>query len=137
MRRTVRIDRPAAEVWDAVGDPARLAEWWPGVTGVAMDGDLRTITLGSGLPMPERIVNVDQLLRRFQYRIESPVVREHLSTLDVLDLGDGTSLAVYSCDADPSTMALIIGGAAGSALEGLRHRLEAGAAEPATDGGAD
>ncbi len=49
---------------------------------------------------------------------------EHLSTLDVHDLGDGTSLAVYSADADPATMALIIAGAAGSALESLRDRLE-------------
>ena len=48
--------------------------------------------------------------------------REHLSTLDVIDLGDGTSLVVYSADADPSTMALVIAGAAGNALEHLRDR---------------
>jgi len=52
-------------------------------------------------------------------------VREHLSTLDVIDLGDGTSLAVYAADAIPSTMALIIAGAAGNALLHLRDLMEA------------
>ena len=56
--------------------------------------------------MPEEIVTHDRLQRRFQYRITAPMVHEHLSTLDVIDLGDGTSLVVYSADANPSTMAL-------------------------------
>ena len=30
IRRQVRIARPAAEVWAMVGDPAALAEWFPG-----------------------------------------------------------------------------------------------------------
>ena len=53
-----------------------------------------------------------------------PMFREHLSTLDVLDLGDGTSLVVYAADANPSTMALVIAGAAGSALEHLKDMME-------------
>jgi hypothetical protein len=52
------------------------------------------------------------------------MVKEHLSTLDVIDLGDGTSLVIYGADADPSTMALVIAGAAGSALEHLRTTME-------------
>ena len=56
--------------------------------------------------------------------ITGPIFREHLSTLDVLDLGDGTSLVVYAADADPATMALVIAGAAGNALEHLRDLME-------------
>ncbi len=43
---------------------------------------------------------------------------------DVLDLGDGTSVVVYAADAQPATMALVIAGAAGNALEHLRSILE-------------
>jgi hypothetical protein len=75
--------------------------------------------------MPEEIVTNDSILRRFQYRITTPMFKEHLSTIDVIDLGDGTSLVIYAADADPGTMALIIAGAAGSALLELRDRLEA------------
>jgi hypothetical protein len=124
VRRQVRITRPPDEVWELVGDAARIPEWFPGIVAAVVEGDVRTITTGSGLPMPEQIVTVDALQRRFQYRITAPLVREHLSTLDVLDLGDGSCLVVYGVDADPATMALVIGGAAGNALEHLRDLME-------------
>jgi len=124
IRREVRIRRSADELWEWVGDPARLAEWWPGITACVVDGDSRTITMGSGLPMPEKLLTIDRLQRRFQYRITAPIFREHTSTIDVHDLGDGTSLVVYSVDAEPSTMALVIGGAAGNALQHLGSLVE-------------
>lgn len=125
VRREVRIRRPADDVWAVVGDPARIHEWWPGIVSSTVVGRSRTIVTGAGLPMPEEILTHDPLQRRFQYRITSGLFREHLSTLDVLDLGDGSSLAVYSADADPSTLALVIAGAGGNALEHVRTLLEA------------
>ncbi len=124
VRREVRIRRPASEVWDAIGDPARVQEWFVGIDSSTVDGDQRVVVTGAGIPMPEQILTHDPIQRRLQYRITAGVVREHLSTLDVHDLGDGTSLVVYAADADPATMALIIAGAAGSALEALRNRME-------------
>jgi hypothetical protein len=111
-------------VWALVGDPARIQEWFPGIESSTVEGSNRVVVTGSGLPMPEEILTNDPLQRRFQYRITAPMFREHLSTLDVLDLGDGTSLVVYSADADPSTMALVIAGAAGNALDHLRTMME-------------
>jgi len=127
VRTEVRVGRPADEVWALVGDPTRLAEWFPGITGCSVEGDQRVITTGSGLSLPEKILTVDPLLRRFQYRITAPLFAEHLGTIDVHDLGDGTSLLVYSTDAEPSVMALVIGGAAGTGLEQVRDLLEGGA----------
>jgi carbon monoxide dehydrogenase subunit G len=124
VRREVRIACAPDEVWAVVGDPIRLPEWFPGIVECTVDGDTRVITTGSGIPIPEQILTVDSIQRRFQYRITSAIVREHLSTIDVIDLGDDTSLLVYAVDADPSTMALIIGGAAGNAINHLREMLE-------------
>jgi uncharacterized protein YndB with AHSA1/START domain len=129
VRREVRISRPADEIWSIVGDPARVQEWFTGIESSTVDGNSRVVVTGSGLPMPEEIVTNDSILRRFQYRITAGMFKEHLSTIDVIDLGDGTSLVVYAADADPSTMALIIAGAAGSALLELRDRLERQGAE--------
>jgi hypothetical protein len=125
VRREVRIGRPADEAWAWIGAPERLPEWFPGVVAAVVDGATRVVTLGSGLPMPEQLVTVDPLQRRLQYRITGPMLREHLSTLDVIDLGDGTCLAVYSADAEPSAMALVIAGAGGDALQHLKQLLEA------------
>ena len=124
VRNELRIARSAEELWAIVGDPARLAEWFPGVSSCTVEGDDRVVTTDAGLSMPERLLTVDRLQRRFQYRITAPLFREHLSTIDVHDLGDGTSLVVYSVDAEPSVMALVIGGAAGAALDRLRSLAE-------------
>ena len=124
VRRQVRFECSPEDVWAIVGDPARIAEWFPGIVSATVEGSTRTVMTGSGLPMPEEILTIDPLQRRFQYRITAPMIREHLSTLDVLDLDDGTCLAVYSADAMPATMALVIAGAAGSALEHLRAQME-------------
>lgn len=124
VRRHVRIACPADAVWAVIGDPARVQDWFPGIESSTVDGTTRVVVTGTGLPMPEEIVTNDPLQRRFQYRITAPLFREHLSTLDVLDLGDGTSVVVYSADAIPSTMALVIAGAAGNALEHLRTMME-------------
>ncbi|HVM08497.1 MAG TPA: SRPBCC family protein [Acidimicrobiales bacterium] len=124
VRRQVRIACPPDQIWELIGDPARLPEWFPGIVEAQVDGTSRVIITGAGLPMPEEIVTNDPIQRRFQYKITAPMFREHLSTLDVLDLGDGTSLVVYAADSDPSTMALVIAGAAGNALENLRTLME-------------
>jgi hypothetical protein len=128
VRREVRIKCPADKVWALVGDAARIPEWFPGIVDAVVDGDTRTITTGAGIPMAETFTS-DPLQRRFQYRINGPLLKEHVSTLDVIDLGDDTCLVVYSVDADPNTMALVIGGAAGNALEHLRSQLEGRAME--------
>jgi hypothetical protein len=129
VRREIRIRRPPEDVWAVLGDPGTIHEWFPGIVASSVEGDVRTVTLGSGLPLPERIVTNDPILRRFQYRVEGGLFRNHLGTIDVLDLGDGSSMVVYSTDAEPDVMALVIGGATGAALHELRRQLEA--ADPA------
>jgi hypothetical protein len=124
VRREIRIRRPAGDVWAVAGDPARLHRWFPGIVDSTVDGTTRVITTASGITMPEEILTVDPILRRFRYRIVSPIVREHLGVIDVFDLGDDTSLVSYSTDAEPDAMALMIGGATGGALRELRRQLE-------------
>jgi hypothetical protein len=109
--------------WELVGAPERLAEWFPGIDACTVDGSTRTIVTGSGIPMPEALLTTDHTLRRFQYRITSPFFVEHLGTVDVHDLHDGTCLVVYATDAEPAVMALVIGGAARAGLAGLAGRL--------------
>ncbi len=123
MRHMIRMECPPDVVWDVVGAPERLAEWWLGVESCEVDGDNRTILTRAGLPMPEKLLTIDHNQRRFQYRITAPLFVEHLSTIDVLDLDDGTCLTVYSVDAEPAVLALVIGGAARASLGQLPELL--------------
>jgi hypothetical protein len=102
-----------------------LPRWFPGIIDAQVDGATRVITTATGLSMPEVIVTNDALQRRFQYRITAPIVQDHLGTIDVFDLGDGSSLISYATDCEPDALALVIGGACGNALRELRRRLEA------------
>lgn len=124
IRHHVRIARSADDVWALVGDAARLHEWFPGIVACEVDGDRRTITTGTGLPMPEEILVHDDVQRRFQYRLDVPIVAFHRGTIDVLDLGDDECVVVYQTDADPRTMALVIGGGARGALAELKQQME-------------
>jgi uncharacterized protein YndB with AHSA1/START domain len=124
IRHEIRIVRRADDVWALVGDPARLAEWFPGIVTSVVDGSTRVITTGAGIPMPEEILVNDPVQRRFQYCITAPLFRFHRGTIDVIDLDDETSLVVYSTDADPRTMALTIGGGTAGALDELRRLME-------------
>jgi hypothetical protein len=126
VRRELRMHHPAEAVWSAIGDAAAIQEWFPGIVAATVDGSTRTITLGSGIPMVEEIVTNDPILRRFQYRLTGGFIRSHLGTVDVIDLDDGTCLAVYSTDAEPDVMALVVGGATGNALHELRRQFDSG-----------
>ncbi len=130
IRRELRIDRNAAQVWPLIGDPGRIHEWFPGIVSCTVetteDGVSRTVTLGTGIPLVEHIITNDPIAHRFQYRIAGGVFKEHLGTVDVIDLDDGTCLGVYSTDAVPDVMALVIGGATGTALENIKALAETG-----------
>lgn len=124
LRHSVVIGVPAERVWALAGDPARLHEWFPGVTGCEVVGTSRTIHLASGLSLPEEILVHDDAQRRFQYRITAPMFNYHRSTLDIVAIDANSCLAMYSIDCDPRTMALIIAGGAADALLELKAVME-------------
>jgi hypothetical protein len=126
VRHHVVVDVPAAAAWALLGDPTRVTEWFPGITACVVEGSTRTVTLGSGISMPEELVTIDALQRRFQYSVRLPIVRSHLSTIDVLELEAARCCCVYSADAEPAVMALVIGGTAADGLVRAKSILEEG-----------
>ncbi len=126
VRHQVHLECPPDHAWALVGEPTRLHEWFPGIVSSTVEGDQRTVVTRSGLPMPEQLLTVDPVLKRFQYRITSPLFAEHLGTIDVLDVDDGSCLVVYSTDARPAPLALVIGGAARAGLARLPELLGVG-----------
>lgn len=125
-RREVVVAVGADAAWRVVGRPEVLHHWFPGIVDCRVEGDRRTVTLGTGLTLDETILTNDALQRRFQYRIAGGFVSEHLASLDVIPLADDTCLVTYASDAAPATMAVVLGGAMQGALAELRRQLEAG-----------
>lgn len=127
-RSQVRIRRSPDDVWAVLRDPMRIVEWFPGITGVSMEGDVRTIVMASGLPVNEDIVTIDHRLRRFQYRITGPLpVSFHLATMDVIDIGTPNapeSLLIYSTEIVPDPMSFVLDGATSTAIANLGRILD-------------
>ena len=124
IRSHARIHRSADEVWKVVGDPSRIVEWFPGLTGCVVEGSTRTLTMRSGLPVIEEIVTLDDRMRRFQYRITGPLpVKYHLGTMDVLEDGEPGCLIVYSTEISPDPMAFVLDGVISEGIENLTRML--------------
>ena len=133
IRHEIRINRSAADVWTLAGDPTRLHEFFPGIASCQVEGNNRVIVMESGMPMPEEILVCDNTQRRFQYRITVPMFKHHRGTIDVIDLHDDTCLVVYSTEADPRTMALVIAGGTAGALDELKRLMELDATNDGTN----
>lgn len=138
IRRELRIARPAEQVWELITHPAEIERWFPGIVAATVrtvdDTTVRTVTTGTGVQLEERIVTNDPIARRFQYSITGAAFRSHLATIDVIGLGTDDCLVVYSTDAAPDVMALVLGGATGAALEGIRELALAGDTDPTRSG---
>jgi hypothetical protein len=89
-----------------------------------MVGSARKIKMGD-ISVTEEIVTVDDDLRRFQYSItDMPIpVEFHLSTIDVLEDGDGT-LIVYGVDVRPDMLKDILGPTIAGACVGMKKHFE-------------
>jgi hypothetical protein len=125
MRYEVRINRPAADVWALAGDATKLHHWFPGIKDCTVDGTSRVIVTNSGIPMPEEILVCDDTQRRFQYQLKVPMFKHHRGTIDVIELDAESCIVVYSTEADPRAMALVIGGGTHEALHELKRQMEA------------
>jgi hypothetical protein len=124
VRYERRIKASPDTVWNLVRDPRSIPEWFPGITSCDVEGKVRTIHLANGISMPEEIIISDDLLRRFAYRVTSPLYRSHLGTIDVIEIGPKDSLCIYSTTAEPDVLALVIGGGSAGALDEIQRLAE-------------
>jgi hypothetical protein len=129
LRYERRIRADADVVWGVVTVPSSIVEWFPGVLSCTVEGSRRVLTLASGIEMPEEILVNDARQRRFVYRIDSPLYRFHLGSIDVIELGEGDSLCVYSTTAEPDALCLLVGGGTANALIEIARIAEARASK--------
>jgi len=106
---SVDIATDADSVWALVGPFGLLAEWLPGFSKVELEdgGRVRRLHADDGSVFVERMVTFDDEGRSCSYTIvEAPLgVADHLATMRVRSLGDGSSARVDWTAAFTSTNA--------------------------------
>jgi hypothetical protein len=108
-------------IWALVSDPMAITRWGQGIAGATWDTDTRTVTLESGVWVRERVVTIDNSLRRFQYEVlpdDGTGIERHLATVDVLDDPSG-SLVVWSVDVKPDSAGRYMQKVAAGCLQAL------------------
>lgn len=117
--KTVEIDAPAADVWDAVADFGAVhRRFAPGfVTHVELEPGARIVTFGDGSVAKELFLGIDHAHRRLAYSVQSERLTHHNASFQVSDLGGGRCKLTWIADVLPD------------AFEGyLSERMEAGIA---------
>jgi hypothetical protein len=121
IRHHARTSASADDVWKLVTDTGDIT-WMPGVDSSSQEGDVRTVSLGA-MTVKEQIITNDEALRRVQYRIIEPPMESHLTTVDVIDEGDGC-LVVISCDVTPDEMHALLDPTYSGTVEAIKQHAE-------------
>ena len=123
------VAAPPDEVWALVGDPGRIGEWFAPVTACEMDGDRRTVTMGNGAVLVERVEQDDA--RAYSYSVLSgiPGLTSHRATLRVVEAPGGSRVLwrqTATSEAEGYDAESRLGGVMTAGLERLRDVLEGG-----------
>jgi hypothetical protein len=105
--KTITIDAPAADVWDAVADFGAVhRRFAPGfVTDVALIEGARMVTFGDGTVAKELFLGADPTARRLAYSIESERLAHHSASFQASDAGFDKSRLTWTVDVLPDAMA--------------------------------
>ena len=123
------INAEPAFVWEALKDvgavDTRLAKGF--VTDCVLSGDERTVTFANGFVARERIVSVNDELRRIAYALVGGTTSHHNASFQVLDAPRGHSRVLWFTDLLPDDMRATIAEMVEQGAEAIRETLEAAA----------
>ncbi|HYD89128.1 MAG TPA: SRPBCC family protein [Vitreimonas sp.] len=110
IRKELRVNRPAAEVWAAFRDfgavHAKLARGF--VTDTRLEEGARVVTFANGLVATERLVTMDEPARRLVYAVTgSERLSHHNASFQVFEDGAGARI-VWIADILPDAAAAVI-----------------------------
>lgn len=107
VRKIIDVDAPAAAVWDVIRDVGavhtRLA---PGfVIDTKLEDGARVVTFANGVVARERIIAIDDELRRLAYSISSEHMEHHNASYEVIALSEKQTRVVWTTDVAPDSAA--------------------------------
>jgi carbon monoxide dehydrogenase subunit G len=129
------LEASADAVWTLLSDFGGIAKWGGGIEGCTVEGEgvgaVRTITVGGGASIQERLESCNDAERTFSYAIigKSPLpVSDYLSTVVVTALGASRARVDWSSTFEPTGVPAeqaqgIIRGVYEGGIKGLKRTL--------------
>jgi carbon monoxide dehydrogenase subunit G len=126
IHQNVVIDRPAAEVWDALRDVGalhtRLVKGF--VIDCKLEGKRRDVTFANGMKATEIIVDVDDQRRRVAWTATGGRLTHHNASAQVFQIHDQSSEVRWVADLLPDEMAPPIAAMIEQGLAAMKETLE-------------
>lgn len=111
IRKHIDVDASAAKVWDVVRDVGAVhTRFAPGfVVNTELEPGARLVMFANGMKVRERIVAVDEQLRRVAYSASSERIAHHNASFEVVPLPDDRTRLVWTADVLPESAAELVG----------------------------
>jgi len=126
IRRQVRINRPDAEVWDALRDVGalhtRLVAGF--VTDCSLEGASRVVTFANGMTVREQIVDVSDEDQRVVWSAAGGRLTHHNASAQVRAVTVGSCDVVWVADLLPNELAPTITAMIEQGLAAMKRTLE-------------
>jgi carbon monoxide dehydrogenase subunit G len=126
IRRSVTIERPPEDVWDALRDVGalhtRLVVGF--VTNCVLEGEARHVTFANGMTARELIVDVDEQSRRVAWAAVGGKLTHHNASAQVFAAPGRRSEVVWIADLLPNELAPAITGMIEEGLAAMKRTLE-------------
>ncbi len=102
IRESIEIPVTPDEIWGLIGDPGRVGEWVPALSGSSATTDGRACTTAEGAEILERVLEHSDEERFYTYAVvASPFpLRSYVSSLSVQPHGRGSRVD-WTADFEP------------------------------------
>jgi len=129
IRKEIRINAPAALIWDALRDVGALhTRLVPGfVKDTKLEGNTRVVTFGNGMVAREEIVSIEPLLRRVAWAVVGQQFRHYSGAAWVEVDPKGGSRFFWTADLLPDELAPQVDQMMTTGIEAVKRTLEASA----------
>lgn len=125
VHREIVVERPVADVWDALADigalHTRLVRGF--VTDCRLESGARVVTFANGLVARELIVSVDAERHRVAWSVVGGRLSHHNASAQAFAEGDGACRIVWIADFLPDEHAPAIAGMIENGLQAMQRTL--------------
>jgi carbon monoxide dehydrogenase subunit G len=126
IHKEILINAKPEDVWSAVRDfgavHKRLA---PGlVVDTRLDGETRTVSFSNGVVVQERLIDIDDDVRRVAYSVVKGSPTHHNASMQVFTAGEGRSRFVWIADLLPDELAASISSMMDQGSSVIKQTLE-------------
>ena len=106
VQKVIDVEASVEDVWDKIANVGSISDLVGFVTESQLDGDIRVCKMGDGGILEEKIISIDNALRRVSYCIiNSPLDLEfHSASMQAVPKGKGASM-IWITDLKPDSMA--------------------------------